>query len=199
MKKKSVIITAVIFTAVMAALMGAFFGMRSRIGGRHIPTGDVISLYGVTNMTAGNAGETMEGLLITLPSEVSIENIVSVSSNPEVAYIEISRDSEDNRTYGAKIVMKSPGIVRLKVSSTDGKYVSKELTINVVGETTEITTVITEQPEGYVYVTPTGKKYHLRSSCAGKTSFPIEFEVAVEEGYTPCKSCAVHKNKGLHQ
>ena len=39
-----------------------------------------------------------------------------------------------------------------------------------------------------VYVTPTGKCYHYRSSCAGKNAYQIKFSEA-EIYYNPCKKC----------
>ena len=42
---------------------------------------------------------------------------------------------------------------------------------------------------GEVYVTPTGKKYHLEKKCAGVNAIP-KSKVEVESQYTPCKKCA---------
>lgn len=40
-----------------------------------------------------------------------------------------------------------------------------------------------------VYITPTGKRYHYRSTCGGKNSFAVELDQAIAQGYTPCKKC----------
>ena len=40
-----------------------------------------------------------------------------------------------------------------------------------------------------VYVTPTGKRYHLRKTCAGKNAKEITLDEA-KKTYTPCKKCA---------
>lgn len=42
---------------------------------------------------------------------------------------------------------------------------------------------------GEVYVTPTGKKYHLEKKCAGVNAIP-KSKAEVESQYTPCKKCA---------
>lgn len=42
---------------------------------------------------------------------------------------------------------------------------------------------------GEVYVTPTGKKYHLEKNCAGVNAIP-KSKAEVESQYTPCKKCA---------
>ena len=41
-----------------------------------------------------------------------------------------------------------------------------------------------------VYVTPSGKKYHLSASCGGDNSYETTLEEALCEGKTPCKKCA---------
>ena len=49
-----------------------------------------------------------------------------------------------------------------------------------------------EQPSNgnNVYVTPSGKRYHLSSSCAGKNATATSKDSAIGKGYTPCKKCA---------
>ncbi len=41
-----------------------------------------------------------------------------------------------------------------------------------------------------VYVTPTGKRYHLISTCGGKNSRAVSLSQAKSMGLTPCKKCA---------
>ncbi len=43
---------------------------------------------------------------------------------------------------------------------------------------------------GTVYVTPTGKRYHLDPDCGGKNSRPATLNDATGRGLTPCKKCA---------
>ena len=40
-----------------------------------------------------------------------------------------------------------------------------------------------------VYVTPTGKRYHYISSCAGKNATLTSLSCAEAMGFTPCKKC----------
>ena len=42
---------------------------------------------------------------------------------------------------------------------------------------------------GTVYITPTGKRYHYLSSCAGKNATPTTLENAKSRGLTPCSKC----------
>lgn len=41
-----------------------------------------------------------------------------------------------------------------------------------------------------VYVTPTGKRYHLDPECGGKNSRAATLDEALNRGLTPCKTCA---------
>lgn len=42
-----------------------------------------------------------------------------------------------------------------------------------------------------VYITPTGKRYHLISTCGGKNSTPASLDDAIQiYNLTPCKKCA---------
>ena len=41
-----------------------------------------------------------------------------------------------------------------------------------------------------VYVTPTGKRYHLKATCGGKNSRATTLSNAKSMGLTPCKKCA---------
>lgn len=43
---------------------------------------------------------------------------------------------------------------------------------------------------GTVYVTPTGKRYHILASCAGKNASPATLSEALARGLTPCQKCA---------
>ena len=43
---------------------------------------------------------------------------------------------------------------------------------------------------GTVYTTPSGKRYHYLSSCAGKNATPTTLENAKSCGLTPCQKCA---------
>lgn len=41
-----------------------------------------------------------------------------------------------------------------------------------------------------VYITPTGKRYHLSPDCAGKNKIESDLDEAASKGLTPCKKCA---------
>ena len=41
-----------------------------------------------------------------------------------------------------------------------------------------------------VYITPTGRRYHLRPVCAGDNKIESDLDEAATKGLTPCKKCA---------
>ena len=73
--------------------------------------------------------------------------------------------------------------------------VTTAATMATTAATTAMTTVTvrpTTTTQGYrdrVYVTPYGKKYHRRASCAGENATPTERETAALY-FEPCKKCA---------
>lgn len=44
--------------------------------------------------------------------------------------------------------------------------------------------------QNIVYITPTGKRYHNLSSCAGKNAIETTLSNAISKGLTPCQKCA---------
>lgn len=64
-----------------------------------------------------------------------------------------------------------------------------ELSINQTNVTAVETIQSTDSDSLAVYITPTGKKYHLRKSCAGKNAIETTLGKA-KRNYNPCKKCA---------
>lgn len=103
------------------------------------------------------------------PSEASLEEI-SPSEQPQETIQETTTvESKETTTKRSKTTPETP-----KVHTTP--------------ETTP------HKNERTVYITPTGKRYHYSSSCAGENAISISISDAQEKGYTPCKTCT--KNGG---
>lgn len=68
-----------------------------------------------------------------------------------------------------------------------------ETTVKVTEVVTSIdkttTQKVSDKNKAIVYVTPSGKRYHLKASCAGKNAVEIMIDEA-KESHTPCKKCA---------
>ncbi len=52
----------------------------------------------------------------------------------------------------------------------------------------KVETKIEKKINETVYIAPTGKRYHYRSTCAGKNAMEVQLSQA-ENYYTPCKKC----------
>ena len=82
-------------------------------------------------------------------------------------------------------------------TTTTSTTTTTTATTTTTTTTTRLTTttkkqVIATTTQGYrdrVYVTPYGRKYHRRASCAGENATPTERETAALY-YAPCKKCA---------
>jgi hypothetical protein len=62
---------------------------------------------------------------------------------------------------------------------------------DIIIETTETEESIPKNEESItVYVTPTGKRYHLKRTCAGKNAIETTLREQQDET-TPCKKCAL--------
>ena len=163
-------------------------------------TVEELTLYGIENGVGVMCGEVADGVLVSVPTDMSVEDIVSVSSDPHIAYLKLYKDDPYNiRVIKAEIVGVAPGLAELYVTSPDGKFVSEKYTVNCYkAEESEITVTteaetdmtVTDMIDDPVYVTPSGTKYHLDKSCAGETGYAIALEEAVAKEYLPCKKCA---------
>lgn len=120
--------------------------------------------------------------------------------------IEFEDTSSQNSSNDSKI---SSGIIYssdkqstdVSSSETVESSSSKESSLSKVASSSKVQTTIessskeesskqTEVKEKSVYVTPTGKRYHLDPDCGGKNSSPSTLSAAERRGLTPCKKCA---------
>ena len=95
----------------------------------------------------------------------------------------VSTTKEDETTERATTEKQS-------VATTKTTIQTKETTTK---KTTEVTTAKpTEEQKNSitVYVTPSGKRYHLDPDCGGKNSSATDLDRAINMGKTPCKKCA---------
>lgn len=54
--------------------------------------------------------------------------------------------------------------------------------------------IIEQTPKTYVFVTPSGKKFHYNPSCPGEKCYRIPLDIAKKKGYTECKRCNPYSN-----
>ena len=180
-------------------LLALFLFFRFRYIGNDPITSKDFTISGITNSVGIICGENYESVIITVPDFIDPDDIISVSSRPDVAYLEFDTgELTDGRILKAKIITLSPGIAELSVRTVDGDLMSEKYTVNIVGnseavlsEKIPVSTSCIEPEDGEVLITPSGKRYHLRKTCAGDTSYAVSLSEAVDLGYTPCKLCAL--------
>ena len=156
-----------------------------------------MKLTGLKNGLAVECGGSVSDVHLSLPLSVKVDEIISVSSDPDIAYLKIDRDPED-RICNVEVVAVSGGIAEVYVRSTDGKFGTEKFSLNIIGEGAVHTSgtddeIGKNQNADMVYVTPNGTKYHLSQSCAGDNADPMKLSRAIESGYAPCKNCAMSK------
>lgn len=147
-------------------------------------------------------------IAMSIHFSVATYNIGDINNDNKISAV----DARTVLRYSAKLASLTPEQLKLADVNFDGNVtavdartilrVSAKLTVFTDMPTTEpttkaaeTTTTPTTQQENNnsqtVYVTPTGKRYHLISSCGGKNSSPISIDDARRQGLSPCQKCAI--------
>ncbi len=160
--------------------------------------------------TSNSFGFSLSGL-----KGVSKDNVEIVSENPLVATVLCDKLSSQEFIYFA-VTGVSDGETYVYLRNNDGAVLSEKIQVAVtssgISETTTTTkesetsttsdnntvfitetttTIVSSEIPEIVYITPTGKKYHYKASCAGKNATAVSLSDA-KESYEPCKKC-VHE------
>ena len=70
------------------------------------------------------------------------------------------------------------------------KFVESQETTSSEAQSSEVSIIQETEPTSQtVYITPSGKRWHLSESCAGKNAMATTLEKAEEKSLTPCKKC----------
>ena len=79
----------------------------------------------------------------------------------------------------------------IKREQTEAKTTEKaKQTTKATAKTTSESETTVRTDSFSVYITPTGKKYHLSPGCAGDNKIESNLEEATAKGLTACKKCA---------
>lgn len=164
-------------------------------------------------------GETSDNLsFVAETDDLDTDDIEFVTNDPSVAYATYVKVHGENEVI-FRINAVEKGMTSVYFRTRDRTVVSDKITVYVSessvaqteeaveprampsdGDTAQSETdneQIAEDnepapanPNGDIaYVTPTGKRYHLRKTCAGKNAKEITLDEA-KKTYTPCKKCA---------
>ena len=190
--KVILLVTAVISTVVVLCLRVPLHGSED------IDTNS-ITVQGITNGVAVIEGSIVDDICISFPNDYGVEDLVSVSSDCNIAYIVIEKEkASDDRVITAYIKAENEGIAEMYIRTADGKYESDKYKVNVIPNPEND---VSEKPlsdtdtnfDVTVYISQSGTKYHLSKRCAGDNAVPVSLEKSVEDGYQPCKNCAMNK------
>ena len=96
-----------------------------------------------------------------------------LSNKTEIVVEQPYTQATSTEVQSTTIIESSPVVITESVTAT---------------ETTTAATTVREIPET-VYITPTGKKYHFKATCAGKNATAVPLSDA-KSNYEPCKKCA---------
>ncbi|MBE6708950.1 MAG: hypothetical protein E7578_06895 [Ruminococcaceae bacterium] len=188
MKKFNIIILIIAAALTVSVLVVRFYTN----GGEKI-TASELKITGIKNGIALECGTTIDGIYVSVPDGYTADEIISVSSDTDVAYLKVHKDSVfGERSVKAELIGVSSGIAEVYLRI--GDVFTEKYTVNVVGDgtsSTETEDLPTEIDGVAVYITQTGTKYHLKRSCAGDGGTAMGLEDAVAAGYLPCKNCAM--------
>ena len=121
-------------------------------------------------------------------ANVSIENTTKETGQPKQEEPKSSTPSSYSSTASSssKASKSTSTSSSTQSKSTKQTTTSSEAKQSNSGSSTSSST----QNSQTVYVTPTGKRYHLSPTCGGKNSTATTLSNAKSMGLTPCKKCA---------
>ncbi len=134
---------------------------------------------------------SVTSIIIILISVLLIFSSCKSKDNLTIEEIDSIFNDELTRPIDVEELMSKLGIsgnekVSEEMTSAEISTESAQQTITESAETTTATTVT--QNSKTVYITPSGKRYHLNPSCGGKNSFSVSIDDVGSR--TPCQKCA---------
>ena len=122
-------------------------------------------------------------------TNVSVENTIKETAQPKQEEPKSSTPS----SYSSTASSSSKASTSTSTSSSTPSKSTKQTTTSSEAKQSSSgssTSSSSTQNSQTVYVTPTGKRYHLSPTCGGKNSTATTLSNAKSMGLTPCKKCA---------
>ena len=121
-------------------------------------------------------------------TNVSVENTIKETAQPKQEEPKSSTPS----SYSSTASSSSKASTSTSTSSSTQSKSTKQTTSSSTTKQSSSgsSTSSSTQNSQTVYVTPTGKRYHLSPTCGGKNSTATTLSNAKSMGLTPCKKCA---------
>ncbi len=105
-------------------------------------------------------------------------------------FVTSSKESATSSKLNSSSTVSSSKDKSSKQSTSSKLNESQEITSSEVQSSEASIIQETEPASQIVYITPTGKRWHLEQNCAGKNATATTLEKAEEKSLTPCKKCA---------
>lgn len=145
-------------------------------------TQNTINTVNVTNATNTTNTQSEEQT-----TNVSIENTTEETVQPKQEEPKSSTPSSYSSTASSSSKASTSTSSSTQSKSTKQTTSSSTTKQSSSGSSTSSSSTQNSQT---VYVTPTGKRYHLSPTCGGKNSTATTLSNAKSMGLTPCKKCA---------
>lgn len=116
------------------------------------------------------------------------ETVVNIQKNNNSKNQTNSKNESTTNASDKKNASTNNSSSKVESNNSSSKKESNSATTSKNNTTGTVNNAKTDSQT--VYVTPTGKRYHLISTCGGKNSRAVSLSQAKSMGLTPCKKCA---------
>lgn len=147
-------------------------------------TQNTINTVNVTNATNTTNTQSEEQT-----TNVSIENTTEETVQPKQEEPKSSTPSSYSSTASSSSKASTSTSTSSSTQSKSTKQTTSSSTTKQSSSGSSTSSSSTQNSQT-VYVTPTGKRYHLSPTCGGKNSTATTLSNAKSMGLTPCKKCA---------
>lgn len=100
-----------------------------------------------------------------------------------------TRETKIEVIYNNEILPGKSANAQNRNSSADSIDNAENVKGDLTAESSVTSSGESADASSVVYITPTGKKYHFNSGCAGKNSVETTLAEALDKNLTPCKKC----------
>lgn len=147
-------------------------------------TQNTINTVNVTNATNTTNTQSEEQ-----STNVSVENTIKETAQPKQEEPKSSTPSSYSSTASSSSKASTSTSTSSSTQSKSTKQTTSSSTTKQSSSGSSTSSSSTQNSQT-VYVTPTGKRYHLSPTCGGKNSTATTLSNAKSMGLTPCKKCA---------
>ncbi len=123
-----------------------------------------------------------------MPYKIEEDNIICISENEKIAQAVLNTVTgvSGKKVVNVQIRSKNIGTTNIYIKDSKGNLESEKVSVSVVETLNEDDIDNSDM----VYITPTGKKYHLINTCGGENSYKSTLNEANTLGKEPCIKCA---------